>query len=562
MIDPDDKEFCSWAPELPDFSTLPDRVSPIYSFLAMVPLEVKREQFRALNNVIRDYRISDLFTTASQARWAAGVIRIGLQLPLEDLDLISDALDQSSELLHTMHEIDFCEEEPRLSLEDQESLTSKCTVSVIWRLGVLFNPHVFFWDQMPTREVVHQSNQRMGQITEPCIRMPQPLRNQRATTPPSSPLRQTLSAKGGLLQVTGMRSGKPASSTVLTSESSANIVPENQGDRGGASRHSCFSRPTHVDEPSADSSEKPNAEANEDDDTADDEWLEVISSREDATAAESGGLRPQLQMPRIPLLSIAMQGDPPAGFQPASSHVDSLKQQLEDKNTSERQQARLRRAAALWEGYVELLSRALRMFLVALKHDKMAISGDQLPHLHLWLVTIVDLILSQDSSNPRLVPWTKRYRPYIGAEIWDITWATLGDRLESIALELLAAVWGNLVGTTGVNWEFMKNFPYWIHRESVMKEWLHMLSDTAGRVMRSHYVCSLDCKLYFESRQPPMFEAVANLSDSDAEALLYYYTTVPLDTHMIPHKTYYAYVIEVCEIVNRMLDIKQAIEVD
>ncbi|KAJ1948169.1 hypothetical protein FBU59_001719 [Linderina macrospora] len=566
MIDPDDREFFSWDPELPDPESEPDQAPATYGFLATVPLEIKREQFRALNNVLSDFRISDLFTTASQVRWAAGVIKLGLQLPIEDLDLISDALSQNSELLYTLHEIDFSHEKSDLSPEALQLLLAKSTTTVIRRLGVLFNPRPFFWDQMPTREIVHQSNQRMGKITESCITMPKPLSSQNTPTAPTS-LRRTLSAKGALLRVTSARSGKLAQSATPTQEDIAGREVGDQKDKAEQHALEDGSELTNIGEMWGSSWEDTSGAANEDDFMANEQWLEVIGSQDDAGDSGPSSLQPPLKgssmpPPSEPTALTTMQGDASTGIQPIHNTPGLPKTHVDDETLRERQKARLRRAAALWEGYVELLHRAIQVFLAVLEHNQPDVYCKELSSLHLWFVAIIDLVLSQGGNSPHLDPWVQRYRPHIGLEIWDITWATLGDRLEDVALTFAVAVWGRLVSTENINWRYMKNFTYWIHREKVMREWLKIIGDLSVCVMRLHYASSIAFKEYAESRPPNLLDTLNNLSSHSAEALLYYYMTVPLDTRMIPPNTYYTYVMEVCEIVNRMLDIEKVVVVD
>ncbi|KAJ2352925.1 hypothetical protein H4S02_013376, partial [Coemansia sp. RSA 2611] len=104
MIDPDDNHVFGWIPEALDE---PPACSVQYDFLTSVPLCVKREMFRTISGVLGDYVLSDLFHTPAQVQWATSIIRFGVQLPLEDIGMISDALKQYSDVLFILNRLDF-----------------------------------------------------------------------------------------------------------------------------------------------------------------------------------------------------------------------------------------------------------------------------------------------------------------------------------------------------------------------------------------------------------------------------------------------------------------------
>ncbi|KAI8325810.1 hypothetical protein GQ54DRAFT_177841 [Martensiomyces pterosporus] len=540
MIDPDDKDFFSWAPNA---RIPPDQKYRQYDFLMTVPLVVKRELFRATNSVLSDFSMSDMFNTTAQMRWVISIIKFGMQLPLEDIDLISDAFEQYSQVLFILHHLDFDDTETEKNTGETPLAVGKKTFEFVCRPGILFNPRVFFEDELPTKVLTHQISKQTVETPESCLSFTSSDPsistdiNRRLFERPESAKGFSLRAGTShtnlqypLSEGTDSIPGATARSTGSGAESSSvylsPFTPKHtarRDDRAG-------SAPDHKPTGSPGRGRSPNA---------------VISDIEGSSASS---YMPTSRRPSLNPMSVHAEALP---------HTEAAEQ---DSRTKRRTKSRLARAVELWDQYVDLLSHVLQIYSTVIRGLKPSACAVVLPVIFKRLVLVVDLMLSQGGNNPRLKPWIERYRPRIGPEIWDRTWATIGDRLEPFGIKLVLDIWGRLVTTQNKDWDFLGTFSYWLHRPKVARAWILISGQVARCAIQSYYPVDDTIGVKKIRVQLAEFSISSSISGEVSRTLLHVHSGLPIDNQSIPSCSYYTYSNELCSIVLHALNIRRLIQ--
>ncbi|KAJ2329536.1 hypothetical protein GGH92_009681, partial [Coemansia sp. RSA 2673] len=423
MIDPDDNDVFGWAPET---RNRPDSFRQ-YDFLTTVPLRVKREMFRTMNRVLGDCDMADIFNTQEQMHWAVSIAKFGMQLPLEDIGMITDAFKQYSDVLFILHRVDF---------ENDTIIPNE--------------------DELPLRQVAHQFSGRVGSTYESFM-----LQRQLPIVKPDR-----------------------LNKTILSVDDSGATMP-NLGRSGGSTSES-----TEVAEPKVLIEE-----------SDDDEALPRLAPK--AMEERAGFGNAKLSVSALPPLGYSKstsyeQDHVGLGNRPRTASCAVLRAHIPQERGSGYSASttipairrpptasRVARAVKLWDQYIELLSHAIQVYSTIIRGLRPLNSANLLKAVFGSLLHVVDMLLSQGGNNPRLKPWTDKYRCLIGPELWDKTWATIGDRLEPFAIKLAFDIWGRSISVQHtVQSDLLRIFEHWLHRDKVMEAWLRMVSLVAQRVLR------------------------------------------------------------------------------
>ncbi|KAJ2885609.1 hypothetical protein H4R27_001261 [Coemansia aciculifera] len=523
MIDPDDNNTFGWVPEDRDD---PDQCNVQYGFLISVPLCVKREMFRTMSSVLRDYVVSDMFHTPAQMQWAVSIIRFGLQLPLESIGMISDAFKQYSDVLFILNQLDFEGDETGVSESACHEVASTAALGLINRPGIIFNPRVFFEDELPTRRLAHRFSQSIAHTPESLL-FPRPL----SLDKPKQPGRSLSDTQHPEAYVPSAKDNSASASLVeprvLIEESDDEILLSQETDI----------RKSVLEESGETESAFALAEGSK-----------SVSSFQ--PAAEQSSSRPRnsscvaLSAPTLPARR--------------SSYCASPLLALQHPPTA----SRIARAVKLWDKYVELLADVMQVYSTVIRGLKPTTTSKTLVVVFKCLLQVVDMILSQGGSNPRLARWINKYRPLVGPEYWDKTWATIGDRLEPFAIKLAFDIWGRSVNMQHVaQKELVRNFEHWMHRDKVMEAWLRMVNQVALRVLRAYYPHDKNTgcdKLFVHFAG---FSTLGTTSNEDAREMLQAYVSKPVKFKEISSRSYLMYANTLCSIINNALDIAKVISV-
>ncbi|KAJ2027662.1 hypothetical protein H4S03_008165, partial [Coemansia sp. S3946] len=522
MIDPDDNNTFGWAPEDRDD---PDQCNMQYGFLITVPLCVKREMFRTMGSVLRNYVVSDMFHTPAQVQWAVSIIRFGLQLPLEDIGMISDAFKQYSDVLFILNRLDFEGNETGVKESTCNEVASTAALGLINRPGIIFNPRVFFEDELPTRRLAHRFSQSITHTPESLL-FPKTLSSDKPKQP------------GRSLSDTQRREAYVPSA--VDSSASDNIV-EPRVSIEESDDDMLLSNETDVQE----------------------SVLEEGEATEPTFALAAGSksvssFQPAEQLSnRLRTSSCAALGAPTLPVR-RSSYCASPLLALQHPPTA----SRIARAVKLWDKYVELLADVMQVYSTVIRGLKPTNTSKALAVVFKCLLQVVDMILSQGGSNPRVARWINKYRPLVGPEYWDKTWATIGDRLEPFAIKLAFDIWGRSVNMRhAAQKELVRNFEHWMHRDKVMEAWLRMVNQVALGVLRAYYPHDKNaaCDRIFVHFAG--FSTLGTSSSEDAREMLQAYVSKPVKFKEISSRSYLMYANTLCSIINNALDITKVIDV-
>ncbi|KAJ1872309.1 hypothetical protein LPJ55_003191 [Coemansia sp. RSA 990] len=479
MIYAEDGNALSWAQE---HQRPLDPMYSLYEFLSTMPLYAKKEMFQSMNRVLDNHVISDVFITSSQMRWAVGVIRLGLQLPLEDLDIINSAFKQYSDVIFTLHRLKFKD-----SLMDEnittEMLSEYAALEVLKRPSVLFNPRLFFENDLPD---------------------------------------QTVRNMGGQIHY------KTAESFVFRGKKGPKEGQANEADSEGQGASMSYpNSPTQESYPYI--NDKYNATRR----------LHGVSS---AVAIGSNSKQQQQQQQQ-------RSGDD-------YFSEDSQRQTL-------RGAARTHRALDLWEKYVGFLTHVLRIYSTMMRGIQPLVSEQVMNEIFRSIISVIDMILSQGGTNPRLKEWTARYRGVIGEDLWDRTWATIGDRLETPAIKLLLDVWGRIISKHKVSCsQLIINVRYWLHRDRFVEVWMSLVDQISQRVLRAHYPHDTSIGLDKIHVRFADFSMTTTTTDEDATFILTAFARTKVDFELIKTRGYYMYALEVCKIIERTMATKKVLLID
>ncbi|KAJ2454978.1 hypothetical protein EV183_001082 [Coemansia sp. RSA 2336] len=482
MIYAEDGNALSWAQER---QRPLDPMYSLYEFLSTMPLYAKKELFQSMNRVLDNHVISDVFTTSSQMRWAVGVIRLGLQLPLEDLDIINSAFKQYSDVIFTLHRLRFND-----NLMDEnittEMLSEYAALEVLKRPSVLFNPRLFFENDLPD---------------------------------------QTVRNMGGQIHY------KTAESFVFHGKKGSKEGQASEGDPGKQGTSTSY----------------PNSPTQESHPYINDKYNATRRLRGVSSAVAIGNHSNQQQQ---------QQQEQQQRSGDDHSSEDSQRQTL-------RGAARTHQALELWDRYVGFLTHVLRVYSTMMRGLQPLVSEQVTNEIFRSIISVIDMILSQGGTNPRLKEWTARYRDVIGEDIWDRTWATIGNRLETPAIKLLLDVWGRIISKHRVACsQLVTNVRYWLHRDRFVEVWMLLIDQISQRVLRMHYPHDTSIgvdKIYVRFAD---FSMTTTTTDEDAVFILTAFARTKVDFELIKNRGYYMYALEVCTIIERILAIKKVLLID
>ncbi|KAJ2502931.1 hypothetical protein GGH96_000667 [Coemansia sp. RSA 1972] len=466
MIYAEDSNALSWDT---DWSAYPDPMYTFYEFLSTIPLHAKKELFRSIDRVLGNNALPTVFATSSQMRWAVAVIRLGMQLPTEDIDIIDSAFKKYSDMIFVLHRLKF-KDVALESVAKESTLSDYAALEVLTRPSILFNPRLFFESDLPCyQESCSTDAMDVGAATESFVLKTS--KNERAVALPD---------------------------TSASYPNSPNLDETSGFGGDGLGR------------------------------------LHGVSS---ATTILSGQQEPVEQLH-------STQGGVHGARLPHSK-------------------SRSRRALELWDKYVVFLAHVLRVYSTMMRGLQPLVSQDVLVSIFRSITSVIDMILSQGGGNPRLEPWRRRYRSIMGAELWDATWAKIGDRLETPAIKLLLDVWGRLISMHHVaEGQLLTNVRYWVHRDRVVEAWMLVVNQVSKRVIRAHYPHDLSIGTDKIRVHLANFNMTTTSSDCDAKYILLAFASTVVDYNTITSYGYYTYACEVCNIVERILAINKVIVVD
>ncbi|KAJ1897409.1 hypothetical protein LPJ66_003386 [Kickxella alabastrina] len=514
MIDPSDCDCFSWAPE--SDKVLKDTYKK-YSFLNTIPLNVKREVFHNMNNVLGDYILSDLFKNMEQMRWAINCIKFGMQLPVQDVDMISEAFRQYSDLLFILHRLD---REKGYSGSDVVGITNSSMFELIFRPSTLFNPRFFLEDDLPICTINHQFSDQPTLTRESCLLS--------AKQSPSTPNLDPESEPNGSTSKCEVSAGH-----VPRRDSVSSII-------FSSGLHAADGFLSNIPEQSSPESALPTSPKV----TTDNEPLGIKYKN----ATDRISRRRANTSSTMSSTATATSKTKARSF--ASAHFPMS-------------HSRHARTMELWERYTELLSSVLKVYSTIMRALQHGIPSDISHAIAKHMLLVVDIVLSQGGKNPRIKTWVDKYKPHFDTDIWDKTWGNIGERLEIDAIKLAFDVWSRVIALPSVsNDVLLEDFRNWLHREKVLDSWLKITTQVASRVLHAHYpfdkttgtdtmhIRILDCSVSLK------------ISDEDAIILLRLYTQTPIDLDAASNRAFYLYLDYMSGIVKYGLDIKQLIEID
>ncbi|KAJ2750441.1 hypothetical protein H4S06_004371, partial [Coemansia sp. BCRC 34490] len=112
MIDPEDGDVLGWSPK--EMECMSD-IENTYKFLVSLPLYAKKDMFQSMNKLLGKHPLSDIFQQPEQVNWATGIIKLGMQLPVEDVGLATQAFNLYTDALFTIS--------PLYSISDSRNAT-------------------------------------------------------------------------------------------------------------------------------------------------------------------------------------------------------------------------------------------------------------------------------------------------------------------------------------------------------------------------------------------------------------------------------------------------------
>ncbi|KAJ2160423.1 hypothetical protein GGF46_002249 [Coemansia sp. RSA 552] len=469
MIYAEDGATFSWDADQSDLKHGP--TCPFYEFLSTIPLYAKKELFLSMSRVLDSHVFYDVFETAEQMQWAIGVLKLGLQLPLEDTSIISDAFKHYSNIVFILHRLRVKENGVIANEDARSKLLLWISVEALTRPITLFNPRRFFASDLPW---------------------------------------QTLRCHAGK---DGEKDGEKVAVVYTT-------LPEPRATTASPSflANAKDSEP-HPNSPTGDSGQQ--------------KLRVALSTTQSLRCASS------------------------------VAGIDNAQQEQGPGPSLHHTQAEMRRKQDLWEKYVEFLTRVLQVYSTMMRGLRPMVSEDAMTSIFRAIMAVIDMILSQGGSNPRLVLWRTRYRDIIGGELWDRTWATLGDRLEIPAIKLLLDVWGRIINEHMViKRNLLTHIEHWLHRDRFFEVWMLLTDQFSRRVLRVHYPHDKNAGIDRMHVQFAGFSMSTTSTDEDAIFILSAFTSTKVDFSKISGYSYFIYTCQVCKIIERILGIDKVVVVN
>ncbi|KAJ1798950.1 hypothetical protein LPJ59_002164 [Coemansia sp. RSA 2399] len=178
MIDPSDGDILGWRPD--DMAYKAD-ASDTYRFLISLPLYAKRDIFRSMYGVLSKCSLLDVFRQPKQVKWATGIIKLGMQLPLEDISLATQAFSLYTDALFAISSLynkgdddngdgDGDGDGDGLFHSNQnDDTTNEDLLDILLKPCILFNPRVFFANELPSRVVTDRTRKTTIETHESCF---------------------------------------------------------------------------------------------------------------------------------------------------------------------------------------------------------------------------------------------------------------------------------------------------------------------------------------------------------------------------------------------------------
>ncbi|KAJ2402036.1 hypothetical protein GGI23_000994 [Coemansia sp. RSA 2559] len=502
MIDPSDGDILGWSPNEMAYKR---DASDTYRFLISLPLYAKRDIFRSMYGILSKCSLPGAFRQPRQVKWAAGIIKLGMQLPLEDISLATQAFSLYTDALFAISSLyskggdgdgdgnrdgdgdgngdgDGDGDGDGLFHSSQNDDTiNEDLLDILLKPCILFNPRVFFANELPSRVVTDRTRKTTIETYESCFA---PLQR--------SNIKGPWNLHDKPMQIRGDRS-----TNSLDGASDALSAQSGAVDRQGAE--------------------------------AGDDQVDVRQHVEQASVALFGK-KPLHESPHV---------------LPGSTSQSAN---------------RISYAVKLWDKYVELLQKVLQVYSTLVRGLKSLVSSETLVNAFDSLMVVVDMLLSQGGKNPRLKLWVEKYRHVIGPELWDKTWGTMGDRLEEFVVKLVFDIWARgMALSVKVRDSLTDKMGYWLHRESFMAAWLQIINQVSLKVLQHHYpyddiVATDRIHLQFGD-----FSMSGKMSPESAIVVLERYARTRIDFDAISDYSYGIYAKQICTIVRRALNIKRLV---
>ncbi|KAJ2761524.1 hypothetical protein IWQ56_005238, partial [Coemansia nantahalensis] len=463
MLYPEDGYTFSWNQQL---SAQINRNGPLYEFLATIPLAAKKGLLQSIDDVLSGYQVSDVFGTADQLRWAAGILRMGMQLPVEDIDVACAAFKQYSNIAFGLHSQRLRHDPREPSGAGASVYLDPATLEALTQPSVLFNPRVFFECQLPLEKV------------------------------------QGHSGKGGSqLRASTVFASAPSGAAPASSAAEPEPAPASAGSRPADQRF--VSWRTTVAKPSPSPG------------------LARIDSE---LSRGSAGMRAARQTLSASQMLVALD---------------------------------------LWDKYVALLDHVLQVYSTMIRGLQPLIPRETMSAIFRSILGVIDMLLSQGGTNPRLAVWRSRYRSIVGPKLWDRTWEKLGDRLELQAVKLLLDVWSRMT------WQYiqserdqLRSIRYWMHRDKLVEAWVAVLGQLNKRALHSAYPHDKNAQMGRVRVRFSGYSIAADASGDDCVEALFGFASVSIDYSCMTPQSYEAFAREICASINGALSVERVVEVN
>ncbi|KAI7825863.1 hypothetical protein BX661DRAFT_225267 [Kickxella alabastrina] len=519
MIDPNDCDYFSWAPESHEF--LKDTYKK-YSFLNTIPLNVKRGAFRNMNNTLSDYVLSDLFKNLEQMRWAINNIKFGMQLPVQDVDMISDAFKQYSDLLFILHRMS---REETYSENDIIEITNSSMLELVCRQSTLFNPRLFFEDELPLCTLNHQFSDQPTLTRESCLlpakQLPLTPKVEPEPEPGPSKSISKLEVPNGNIQRRGSVADTILASRLQAADGFLSNIPEQSFPKSPMPMSFIPPRSSTDNEPPGSKHKH---------------TTERISRRRTNTLSNISPMATATSNPKTRSVGSANL---------LISHARHI------------------RTMELWERYVSLLSRVLKVYSTIMRLLQPDVSSDIAYNITRYMMLVADIVLSQGGKNPRLKVWVNKYKLHFNADIWDKTWGTIGERLEYDAVKLAIDVWSRVIAMPNVsNDVVLFDFENWLHRDRVLDCWLQITKQVSNRVLHAYYPYDKTVGTDTIHVRFLDFSVAGKTNDEDAILLLRTYAQTSMDLDSASSHAFYLYSNNITAMVKLGLYIKRIVEID
>ncbi|KAJ1648260.1 hypothetical protein LPJ64_000416 [Coemansia asiatica] len=461
-------------------------------------------------------------------RWAMSIVRFGLQLPMEDIDLIQVASKKYNDIFFVLYQLelsDFDKDDKKMV-----AMLHRSMVELICRTSTLFNPRCFFEDELPLRTIKNQYRDRVVHVRDSCVFGKRETRSKASDQSNND---------------ADMQDRKPADSAKSQQHSEA----EPAEPVGNANIH----LPENLYDQEPNSSTKQSMGTGTSSGGLDKKSVALAlatADQEDSSLSQGKGFTRKAR----PRTNTNTTADTTTTIRSTTSTLAAETHPLVSK-------ARLAGALVLWDRYVQLLERMMQTYSTMIRTIQQDTPVNVVISITERLLLVVDLILSQKGGNPRLQRWTEKYKPVIGSVLWDKTWGTIGERLEYSAIKLAIDVWGRVISMPNVpNDVLLRCFHFWLHREKVLDTWLQLLGQIANRVLHAHYPNDPSIGGNIMHVRIMDFSIVGTTTDNEAKAILRAYAQTHINLDAISDHSYCLYTNHMCTVVENGLRIQKIVE--